>query len=112
MTKDLKQIQTEVKDFCTTHNLNCPVEHRALDLVSEVGEVSKEILKMSDYGTKEPAFREEIKSELGDVLFSLIVLSNQLDVDLIDSLTKVLEKYEHRLNKGGAGSENEVKCQK
>jgi NTP pyrophosphatase (non-canonical NTP hydrolase) len=107
MAKDLESIQKEIKEFCQANNLNAPAEHRALDLVSEVGEVAKEILKMSDYGTKNPVYREEVKLELGDALFSLIVLSNQLDTNLNDSLTQVLEKYSHRLQKGSAGSESE-----
>ena len=28
------------------------IEHRILDLMSELGEVAKEVLKMSDYGKK------------------------------------------------------------
>jgi NTP pyrophosphatase (non-canonical NTP hydrolase) len=103
----MKTLQQKIKDFTSTHNLDCPIEHRALDLVSEIGEVAKEIIKMSNYGTKKPAFREELKGELGDVLFSLTVLANQLDVDLEDALNLVLEKYQKRLAKGSAGSEVE-----
>ena len=62
---------------------------------------------MTDYGRKPFAYREEIKSEIGDLLFSLIALANSLDVDLEDALEIVLEKYEKRLKKGSAGSEND-----
>ena len=103
----MKHLQKTVQDFTNTHNLNAPPEHRTLDLVSEVGEVAKEILKMTNYGTKEPEHREEIKGELGDLLFSLTALANQLDVDLEDALQLVLDKYDKRLQKGSAGSEVE-----
>ncbi|NQU83766.1 MAG: nucleotide pyrophosphohydrolase [Parcubacteria group bacterium] len=103
----MKQTQQKIKDFCEENNIKAPIEHRVLDLVSEVGEVSKEVLKMSDYGSKESKFREEIKSELGDVLFVLSILATDLGVDLEEALDGVLEKYEKRLKKGSAGSENE-----
>lgn len=103
----MKKIQEKIKKFCKKYGIDSPVEHRALDLVSEVGEVSKEILKMTNYGKTAPKLREEIKMELADVLFALVVLSNKLGVDLEKSLDEVLKKYEKRLKKGSAGSENE-----
>ena len=107
MAKDLESIQKEIQEFCDANNLKAPLEHRALDLVSEVGEVSKEVLKMSNYGTKPIEVNTEIKSELGDVLFVVIVLANQLGISLDEALKQVLEKYSKRLAKGSAGSENE-----
>ncbi|MCX6803832.1 MAG: hypothetical protein NTY48_04660 [Candidatus Diapherotrites archaeon] len=62
---------------------------------------------MSDYGRKPAKYREEIKSELGDVLYTLIALANTFDIDLEDALQQVLNKYEKRLKKGSAGSEND-----
>ena len=89
-------------------NMNNPVENRMLDLFDEVGEVAKEINKMSGYGTKKPEFREEIIMELGDVFYSLITVANYYDVDLEKSLGFAIGKYEKRIKKGGhAGSENE-----
>ena len=84
-----------------------PVEHRVLDTMSELGEVAKEILKMSNYGRKPIEYGEELKSELGDVLYSLITIANTFDIDLEDALSQVLEKYKKRLKKGSAGSEND-----
>ncbi len=78
----------------------------ALDIQSELGEVAKEILKMTDYGRKPFIYREEVKPEIGGLLFSLIALANSLDVDLEEALEIVLEKYEKGLNNGSAGSEN------
>ncbi len=103
----MKEIQKRIKDFCEANNLKSPPEHRLLDTMSELGEVAKEILKMTDYGRKPMAFREEVKSELGDVLYSLVTVANSFDVDLEEAVEIVLKKYEQRLKKGGAGSENE-----
>ena len=103
----MKQIQEKVKKFCKENDLESSMEHRVLDLTSEIGELAKEVLKMTDYGSKEFQFREEAKAEIGDVLFSLITVANSLDVDLEESLDLVLEKYKKRLKKGSAGSEND-----
>ncbi|MEA1993664.1 MAG: MazG-like family protein [Euryarchaeota archaeon] len=48
----MRKRQAEIKTFCKENNLKSPPEYRVLDLVSEVGELAKEILKMSDYGRK------------------------------------------------------------
>jgi NTP pyrophosphatase (non-canonical NTP hydrolase) len=102
------EFQGKVKKFMDENNMNNPIENRMLDLVDEIGEVSKEINKMSEYGTKEPKFREEIIMELGDVFYSLIAVANYYDVDLTKSLDMAVEKYKKRIKKGGhAGSEND-----
>lgn len=103
----MKELQEKIKKFCKEHNLESPAEHRVLDAISELGEVAKEILKMSDYGRKPLKYREELKSELGDLLYSIITIANLFDIDLEDALNIVLEKYEKRLKKGSAGSEND-----
>ena len=102
------EFQKKVKKFMDENNMNNPIENRMLDLVDEIGEVSKEINKMSAYGTKKPEFREDIIMELGDVFYSLIAVANHYDVDLLKSLAMAIEKYEKRIKKGGhAGSEND-----
>lgn len=103
----MNDIQEKIKKFCKENNMDCPVEHRVLDTMSELGEVSKEILKMTNYGKKPIEYRKEIESELGDVLFSLIAIANTFDINLGEALNLVLEKYENRLRKGSAGSEND-----
>lgn len=90
------------------NNLNNPIEYRMLDLFDEVGEVAKEISKMSNYGTKKPEFRKEIVGELGDAYYSLITVANYYNVDLSKALDMAIEKYKKRIvGKGHPGSENE-----
>ena len=102
------EMQKQVAEFVTQHELGIDVVHRVLDLVSEVGELSKEVLKATDYGKQ--TFRPDAtngnwQEELGDVLFSLICVANATDVDLERSLAAVLEKYRRRIqSKQDAGS--------
>ncbi len=87
--------------------MESPLEHRLLDVVSEIGEFSKEVLKMSDYGRKESEHRKEAEEEMGDLFYSLITVANSLQIDLEKALNASLEKYEKRMKKGSAGSDGE-----
>lgn len=102
----IKDLQKKIKQFVEEYNLQHSAEIAALDLVSEVGEVAKEIIKTTNYGTEPAKHREETKSELGDALYSLINLANHYNIDLEEALELAVKKYEERLAKGTAGSEN------
>lgn len=103
-----KKYKIKIKKFCKENSLESPVEHRVLDLISEVEEVAKEILKMSDYGRKPLKIdKEKIKSEIGDAFYSLMTVANSLNIDLEEALNLVIEKYSKRLKKGSTGSEND-----
>ena len=101
----MKNIQDKIRDFVGKHNLNHSPEISTLDLLSELGEVSKEILKSTDYGKKSFVPTEDLKLETGDTFYSFICLANALNIDLEEALNLVLEKYEKRLRGSGqAGS--------
>jgi NTP pyrophosphatase (non-canonical NTP hydrolase) len=98
----MKNIQTKIENFCIENNLTGKAEVRLLDLVSEIGEVSKEILKSSDYGKREYEVNESLELEVGDLFFSLVTLANSLQIDLEEALEKVLMKYRSRIEKGNS----------
>ncbi len=89
--------QKRVAEFVTSHGLHTDVVYRVLDLVSEVGELSKEVLKATNYGCEEFQPPENWEDELGDVLFALICVANLTEVDLESALSRVLEKYRKRI---------------
>ncbi len=99
--------QQKVKEFMNVHDLekDFTVRHRVLDLVSEVGEIAKEILKADSYGRDKMELarvREDLELELGDTFFSLIALANDCKVDLLAALDKAMKKYEGRLKEKGS----------
>jgi len=97
--------QQRVVAFIQRHRLRHDPSVHALDLVSEVGEVAKEVLLATDYGQREPEFRSELTDELGDAFYSLLALANACGVDADSALNAALKKYEHRLaERGTAGS--------
>ena len=101
----MKDVQKEIKDFTIKYNLGGSVEIRFIDLTSEVGELGKEILKGTDYGEKKFEHTDNLESEFGDVLFSLVSVANSVGINLESALGGVLKKYENRFNdKGNIGS--------
>ena len=46
----MREIQKKVNNMIKKYDLNNSIEMRFIDLVSEVGELGKEILKSNDYG--------------------------------------------------------------
>lgn len=95
-------MQNLVKDFNDRNNRSAsplPVEARLMDIQSEMGELVKEYLKGSDYGTSDFVLSEDFKLELGDVLYSILSLSCELNINATEELTKVINKYQSRIDK-------------
>ena len=101
-------MQNLVKEFNETkmcHRKKMPESARLLDVQSELGELSKEILKNSKYGTEEFVVTEDFEMEFGDVLYALLSLANETGIDAKSCLEKVLKKYADRIDaKNNMGS--------
>lgn len=98
--------QAQANDFAQKHNLQHSASVYALDLMSELGEVAKEILLASDYGHQPAQFTSDMAAELGDVLYSLCLLATAVDVDLDTAFAQTIDKYERRRReKGHPGSQ-------
>ncbi len=98
--------QQRVAAFIETHDMETPPTFRVLDLVSEVGEIAKEVNRSTGYGTSptELSIRE---NELGDALFALLALAESVDIEADTALDVAIDKYERRLaRQDHPGSEN------
>ena len=94
-------MQEKVREF--NNNMPChkkpmPTWARVADIQSELGELNKEVLKASKYGTEEFELNEEFIMEFGDCLYSLMSLANELNIDANKALDKVLSKYKKRID--------------
>ena len=101
-------MQEKVKEFNKNNNRTpMPIYARLLDISSEIGELCKEYLKPTEYGSTNFEMSEDFKLEYGDVLYSLLSLANELEINAEECLDKVLKKYQERINKSNfLGSEN------
>lgn len=96
--------QEQVSRFVREHGLEAPPAYRLLDLVSELGEVAKEVATSTEYG-HHPDEVGIAEDEIGDVLFALFALCSRLDIDASDALATSIAKYEARIEgRGDPGS--------
>lgn len=93
--------QRRVAAFLAAHDLETDPAYRILDLAAEVGEVAADAAKSSRYGA-DPDGLAVSQDELGDALFALLALAEELDVDAGAALETSLAKYESRLEASGA----------
>ncbi|ADJ16419.1 MazG-like family protein [Halalkalicoccus jeotgali] len=96
---------SRVSEFNDEYGLELDPERRMLDLESETGELAKELLEASDYGTREVETTPELVAEFGDVYYALLSLAAECGIDPEGSLEASLAKYRERLDaSGSAGS--------
>ena len=101
----MRKSQRRVADMAARYSLSMDVFARYMDLSAELGEVGKELLQASDYGLSGMSMSAALAGELGDCLFSLLLLGEALKIDMTDSLQTAIKKYEHRwAGKGDIGS--------
>jgi len=97
---EMATLQRTVASFVEEAKIEAPVAARLLDLLSEVGELSKEALKATDYGRDSFRPPDGWAGELGDIFFALVCLANSTGVDLEAALDGALGKYRERLALG------------
>jgi len=96
----LKELQRKAVKFAEENDLESPVEYRALDFISEAGEIVKDITKSADYG-ESPENIQVKEDEVGDVMFSLFLLADSLDIDAEEAFSKAMKKYQKRVEDSG-----------
>ncbi|CAN5347044.1 nucleotide pyrophosphohydrolase [soil metagenome] len=94
----LRDAQREVDEYIGQFKLGYfPPLVNLARLTEEVGELAREL--NHQFGPKTKKADEpvgDIALELGDVLFVLVVLANQLEIDLESALEQTLRKYRVR----------------
>ncbi len=109
-------MQNKVKIFNqekSCHKKTMPVYARLLDIQSELGELAKEYLKHSKYGTNSFEMNEDFLLEYGDVLYCMLSLANELNIDSSKCLDMVIDKYKSRIEKNNSmSSEKTIKMGK
>ena len=95
----LKQAQKQVDEWITTIGVRYFSELTNLALLmEEVGEYHDWLLEpMATSLFKKSDLEKSIPSEMGDVLFVLICLANQMGISLEDALKQTIEKIRHAI---------------
>ena len=98
-------MQNKVNEFNKNRGVHLapmPVSARILDIESEMGELAKEYLKYSGYGTGQFKLKEDFKLEFGDVLYSLLSLADELGINADECLDMAINKYKQRIEKSNS----------
>ena len=98
-------MQNKVKEFNsskTCHREPMPIYARLMDIESEIGELVKEYLKSSSYGTRKFELTDSFKEEYGDVVYAMLSLSNELGINTEECLDIVLKKLKLRMEKNNS----------
>ena len=99
-TMEKLTLQQAVAQFCNENSLALSLENQVLDLALEVGELAKEVLKASNYGAQQVSVTSAMQQELGDVLYSVLVIANWLGIEAHDLVQNTLDKYQMRIRNG------------
>jgi len=97
----LPPFQEQVAEFVLRNELEISANNRLMDLISEVGELAKELLENTEYGNRDFYPTRAWKNELGDVFFALICLANSTEVNLIAAAKQCLIKVPISPRKSG-----------
>lgn len=94
----LKDAQNRVDEWIRTYGVRYYSELTNLAiLMEEVGELSRLMARMyGEQSFKESDKSSSIPSEMGDILFVLICLANQMGISLSDALKSTLKKNTER----------------
>ena len=93
---ELKELQQAVDHWIAPFGYWHPLANLAR-LTEEVGELSREVNHR--WGPKTKKSTEEtgdLALEMGDILFVVAAMANQMQIDLDDAMLRVLAKYEER----------------
>ena len=102
---DFKEYQEKSRKTAIYPNLGNNYIYPTLGLLGESGEIADKIKKVirDDNSIISPEKKEEIKKELGDVLWYLAQISSELNIDLEEVAKKNIEKLYSRLERGVIG---------
>ena len=90
--------QKRIINYMYKHDLSCDATNRVLDLSSEVGKLSKMILKNTNYGKEEFKINPEMQDQVGEIYLVLLELANDMGLDLQDSFKRAVERNDIKLS--------------
>jgi NTP pyrophosphatase (non-canonical NTP hydrolase) len=93
---ELKEVQKEVDRWIAPFGYWHPLANLAR-LTEEVGEFAREVNHRWGPKTKKPTEDTgDLALELGDILFVVAAMANQMGIDLEEAFRRVIAKYEER----------------
>ncbi len=92
----MKDILNTLNELLIKADAKMDPQSRMMDVASEVGELSKEVLKSTKYGRNEFTMTPEFEEEYGDVLYSLLSMGLENGIDIEANMKKMIKKMNSR----------------
>jgi NTP pyrophosphatase (non-canonical NTP hydrolase) len=96
----IRDIQQNVKELQAAQGWQSnSIEQRVMYLVTELGEVVKEVLKLANAGEADRLddIKENLGLEMFDVIWNLCALANMVEIDLETACAKKIEMNTKRM---------------
>lgn len=120
MEDNLKNLKNRINVLCTDRDWQ--KYHQPKNIAIKLAIETSEILEIFNWKTDEECVSltdielQNLKDELGDVLFNLINLSSKYEIDLVEccsqKILKIEQKYPIEQFKGSAKKYNEMSANK
>jgi NTP pyrophosphatase (non-canonical NTP hydrolase) len=89
---------SRLEAFIARHQLHTPPEWSLLDMQVQLGELSRSLLKQTQFGQEaSPLAPEMARQKIGDLMFALAYFSTLYDVDPEDALWESVSRFEAKL---------------
>ena len=93
----IQESQEVVRTFVNERNWKTPPSDILIHLMEEMGEVARNVLKLKNYGGQHTnSSPQNMDEELADVLYLLLKLANESEVDLNAAFQIKMEKNSKR----------------
>lgn len=101
MVSTFEELENRIAEINASNSDPWPPEMQMLWIMEELGELSAEIMKMRQLQgrfseRKTPFQTEHLQEELGDVLYGLVSIAQNLKLDVVNCLRLSIEKFESR----------------
>ena len=95
--KTIRGMQDYVNNFVMERGWQTPASDILTHIVEELGEVARNVLHMKNYGGQHTSDKDiNMDEELADLLYLLLKMSNECNVDLGKAFTLKMEKNAKR----------------
>ncbi len=99
---ELKELQKQIKKWTDQKGFKWSSYAEYCHLVEEVGELGEALTvqhgeRQAGSGNKGDANHSDMEEEIGDVLFSTIVIANRYKLDLEKVFDKTIKRYDKKI---------------
>ncbi len=89
---------TPLEDFIARHDLETAPQWSLLDIQAQLGELTRALLKQSNFGREEIQLAPEIAHEkIGDLMFSIAYFALLHNVDIETAMHDSIKRFERKL---------------